>query len=108
VDTTGTQPAKEPVKVEIKVDSNGKFTYGGAGETVHAPQRGKIEWSCNVPFTIHFDTSRKSPCTQRTFVSKNGKVMGEVRGDADGRYKYIVAAGKEDRIFVDDPQVIVP
>ena len=103
-------PKREPLRChevhEVSISFNeGKFEYGPKGNPVHASQGDCIRWISDRKFAVHFQNI--SPCDGVDF--SDGENTGKVTETApSGSYKYIVAVEHAGRIFIDDPQVIIP
>ena len=108
--TPGPATPGTPAIVDINL-VNGKFSYGGAGDRPTVYRGQPLEWSCTVGnFAVCFG-SNGTPCPDVDYHGSPGQNAKAVilANAASGTYKYIVAVvGPTGRIYIDDPQVIVP
>lgn len=124
------QPETLPdVIIEITVKSSGELCYGRDCEkhTIGAYKNNKIVWKCKdeennpLTFSIRFGTKspvqannpNKSPHVGPVITTAIPSINGEktlwISPNAEyGTYKYSVAVLKGGKIFLDDPQIIVP
>lgn len=112
------------VEIEVQVNNNGDFTYtdtqtkGPAGKLkVKQRDADDFAWTCGEPAAILFDPA--TPFGSLHYANRDprpGK-LANLFFDADGKapdklarpghFKYYVAVLHNNRIFIDDPEVVV-
>jgi len=93
--------------VVIKVNEEGDFDYENG--LIWVLPGDTIVWECEnkYPFSIHFGWD--SPLKQGRFQSENGNSKDTVVPDnaRPGYYRYTVAVLRDEKIWTDDPELIV-
>jgi len=86
--------------------TNGDFEYS---ELVAGVNPGdKIEWICENGYDFAVHLSRYSPLNKGRFRGKKS-FSADVKNDAErGIYKYFVAVYDGEKIWTDDPVLIIP
>lgn len=100
--------AKHTITISVR---DGKFSYTGdpVGDPIVARRGDKVAWVCNDGhFAVHLGWS--TPCEKGRYRASRGQALeARVRKDAGrGAYKYSVAVSVDNRIWTDDPQIIIP
>ena len=104
---------KKPQVVEIEVDAKGNFTY--ENPLISVKPGDAIQWVCTngVPFAIHIGWD--SPLDKFRYQSDGNPIDAIVptptvtkpyRG-FPGYFRYTVAVYYNDKIWTDDPEIIV-